>query len=104
MKRLHRHRMRVILMAGLLMLLPIPAFANGAMGLALSIFTWPMWLVYVVATVLFEAWAMGRGLRLPFSQALRLSFWANLLTAVVGGFFSGIIGYSFFGMFGSRLN
>ena len=86
------------------LLLPVPAFANGAMSLALATFSWASWLVYVAVTVLYEAAAMGRWLGIPFQSALRYSLGANFVTAILGGFFSGIISYSFLGIFGSELN
>jgi hypothetical protein len=47
---------------------------------------------------------MGRWLGIPFKSALRCSLGANFTTAILGGFFSGIISYSFLGIFGSELN
>ena len=91
-------------MAGLCLLIPASASANGAMSLALATFAWTPWLVYVAVTVLFEAAAMGRWMGIPFVHALRYSLGANFVTAVIGGFFSGIISYMFLGMFGSTLN
>jgi len=40
------------------------------MSLALGTFGWDLWGVYVVVTVLFEAFVMGRWLRLSFGEAL----------------------------------
>lgn len=86
------------------LLLPTPAFANGAMSLALATFAWPLWLVYVAVTVLYEAAAMGRLLGIPFKSALRCSLGANFVTAILGGFVSGFLSYSFLGIFGSELS
>ena len=88
----------------LLALIPGPAQADGAMSLALATFTWPMWLAYVVVTVLWEAYALGRWLGLPLGRSLRLSMWANFVTAILGGIPSGILSYSFLGLFGSVLD
>lgn len=85
------------------LLLPVPALANGAMSLALATFAWTPWLVYVAVTVLYEAAAMGRWLGIPFRSALRCSLRANFVTAILGGFFSGFVSYSFLGIFGSEL-
>jgi hypothetical protein len=96
---------RAITVAGaVLALLPSPASANGAMSLALGTFGWELWSVYVVATVLFEAFVMGRWLRLSFGKALLYSLGANFLTAIAGGVISGVVSYGFLGVFGSRLN
>ena len=57
-----------------------PASANGAMGLALSTFEWPLWLVYVGVTVVLEALLIGAWLRVAPLRALGLSVWANTLT------------------------
>jgi hypothetical protein len=74
------------------------------MSLALATFAWTPWLVYVAVTVIYEAVAMGRWLGIPFKAALRCSLRANIVTAIVGGFFSGFVAYGFLGIFGSVLN
>jgi hypothetical protein len=86
------------------LLLPDPASANGAMSLALATFNWIPWMAYVVVTVLFEAWALGRWLKVPVPDALRCSVVANFVTAIIGGVMSGPLSYGFLGIFGSRLN
>ncbi|MFN3651934.1 MAG: hypothetical protein ACK47B_20360 [Armatimonadota bacterium] len=95
---------RIALAAAPLLLAASPAWANGAMGLALATFAWGPWLAYVAATLLFEALLLGRWLRVPPLRALGCAFTANLLTAGVGGFFSGIFVYGLDGILGSRLN
>jgi hypothetical protein len=57
--------------------------ANGAMGLGLEMFQFNYWLVYVVATVVFEAWWIGRKIGLSWSVSLALSVLANAITALV---------------------
>lgn len=84
--------------------LPAAAYANGAMALALSLFAWPLWLIYVAAMVLFEALWIGRALGMPLGDALKRSFAANFVTLVLGGIFSGFFGYLLYGAFGSFLN
>ena len=77
----------------LLALLATPAHANGAMGLALTIFDWRTWLIYVAATVLFEAWALGKLLQVPARKALGCSVGANLLTGLLGASCLGMFAY-----------
>lgn len=101
---LGRNRYRVSGALLLLLLLPRFAYANGAMSLALSIFAWPLWLVYVAAMVFFEAGWIGRALGMPFRDALTKSLVANAVTLVLGAIFSGIFGYMLYGCFGSNLN
>src|SRR6185369_11653464 len=84
------------------LLLSSAASANGAMSLALATFVWPMWLGYVIVTIVFEAAFLGRWLQVPFGRALIFSVGANFLTAVIGGFFSGLF-YALLGLYG-RLN
>ena len=57
------------------------------MRLALATFVRPMWLAYVIVTIVFEAAILGRWLQVPFGRALTTSVGANFLTAVIGGFF-----------------
>ena len=85
------------------LLLPTAARANGAMGLALAIFAWTPWFCYVVVTIVFEAIALGRWLRVPLGRALLVSLGANFVTAVIGGSISGIL-CALFGFYGERLN
>jgi hypothetical protein len=73
------------------------------MGLAFGIFPFGPWLVFVVATVLFEAWAFGRVLRVPFSKALAVSCAANFLTAVFGLYLAEVFFHGFV-IIGTRLN
>lgn len=80
------------------------AFANGAMSLALSVFSWPYWLAYVAATLIFEAIALGRWLRCAWRQAALASIFSNAATGILGGCISGIVGYGFLGSVGSAVN
>jgi hypothetical protein len=73
------------------------------MSLALTIFPWDIWLVYVIVTIIFEAVALGKWLQVPFFRALRTSVGANLLTAVVGLFFSVPV-WAIVGYYGGLLN
>jgi hypothetical protein len=57
--------------------------ANGAMGLGLEMFQFDYWLVYVVVTVLFEAWWIGRRIGLSWPGSLAISVFANAITALV---------------------
>lgn len=54
-------------------MLASPASGNGATSLALGTFGWEPWVVYVGVTALFEAFVMGRWLRLPSGTALKYS-------------------------------
>ena len=96
--------MRRVLLLGAVGLMPTLAFGNGAMSLALSVFSWPYWLAYVLATVVFEALALGWWLKCPMKQAVWISIGANLVTGILGGFISGILGYGFLGVVGSTVN
>lgn len=60
------------------------ARANGAMGLGLEVFRVDAWWAYVVVTIIFEAWLMGRWLALPLRVSLPLSLLANTLTGFLG--------------------
>lgn len=82
---------------------PAPASANGSMGLAFGIFPFGPWLIFVIATVLFEAWAFGRALKIEPPRAVTISVAANFLTALFGlmlaeVFFHGLV------IVGSRMN
>lgn len=98
-----RRLFRLVLIVAACALLPSTALANGAMSLALATFAWTPWLVYVIVTILLEAIALGKWLRVPAAQAIKNSLKANLFTAVLGGFFSGIL-CALFGFYGGRLN
>lgn len=56
--------------------------ANGAMGLALEMFPFGTWFVYVGATVFLEAWYIGRGLKQTWPVSLLCSLLFNGLTAL----------------------
>jgi hypothetical protein len=104
MEHTRRGSLGILLLTVVGLLLPTAASANGAMSLALATFGWGMWLPYVVVTVAFEAVMLSRWLRVPMRRALKTSLGANFLTAIIGGFFSGILAYIFYDSFGSRLN
>lgn len=63
------------------MALPVLASANGAMGLGLEIFDLRYWFAYVVATVVFEAWFIGRWMGKSWMASLLISLIANSVTA-----------------------
>ena len=95
---------RAGLSVGALLVFAGSASANGAMGLALSLFPYSVWLVYVAAMVLFEALWIGRATGVPFRRSLGVSLGANAITLVVGLFVSGIFGYMLYGALGTTLN
>ena len=66
------------------------ALANGAMGLALEVFDFRIWAVYVVATVVLEAWIVGRSMHHSWIKSVGLSTLFNFLTAFccAAGFFA----------------
>lgn len=57
------------------------ASANAVMGYALEQYDPRAWLVYVIATVIFEAWAIGKRLGFGWAASLGISIAANLVTA-----------------------
>jgi len=57
------------------------AFGNGAMGLALEMFEYRTWAVYVVAMVVLEAWLIGIRGGYDWPRSLLISFLANGITA-----------------------
>jgi hypothetical protein len=59
-------------------------YANGAMGLAYELFDYRSWFVYVVVTVVFEAWWIGRWMPHPWTLSVLYSLLANGLTALLG--------------------
>jgi hypothetical protein len=97
-------RARPVLTVLLFLIATSPAFADGAMSLALATFAWGPWFAYVVTTILFEAAALGRWLRVPWKQAFATSLKANAVTAVLGGLVSGIICAFIPGFYGGQLN
>lgn len=78
---------RVVWLVGLVGL-PTFALANGAMGLGLEMWDLGFWFVYVLATVVFEGWYIGKRLDMPWWQWIGYSLVANFLT----GFFCGGLG------------
>ncbi len=89
MRPLH---LRAILFLAMLSLAPIAA-ANGAMGYALEIFEFRVWAVYVAATVLLEAWIVGRFLGHSWLKSILLSLGINAMTAFccAGGSFAAFL-------------
>ena len=95
--------LRILCYGGILLLAATPASANASMGLAFGIFPFGPWLVFVIATVLFEAWAFSKPLKLELPRAVAISAAANFLTAIFGlmlaeVFFHGLV------IVGSRMN
>jgi hypothetical protein len=82
-------RLRAPLTCTLLAASPL-ALANGAMGLALEIFDFTVWWVYVGVIVVFEAWYIGRRLETSLFRSLVISISANLISAITcaGGCFA----------------
>ena len=66
-------RYRIALLAGALTI-PAIALGNAAMGYALEIFEFRIWIVYVVSTVVLEAWVVGRSLGHSWPKSIALSF------------------------------
>lgn len=63
--------------------LPSIALANAAMPLAYQIFDYRLWAVYVVATVVLEAWIIGVRAELTWSKAILGSLIANGISAAL---------------------
>lgn len=97
------HRPLPLLLTFIFLLLPAAASANAAMSLALTIFPWDIWFVYVIVTVIFEAVALGRWLKVPLFRALVTSIGANLLTATIGAFVA-MPAWLVLGSYGGLLN
>jgi len=66
------------------------ALANGAMGLALEIFPFGIWIVYVIATIILEAWMIGVYLGRSWWESITWSLAFNSITAFccAGGIFA----------------
>jgi hypothetical protein len=78
------------------------ASANAAMGYALEQYDGRAWIAYVIFTVVFEAWAIGRWAGSSWPAAVGISILANLVTA---GCCSSLCGVGLHETFvGSRLN
>jgi len=60
------------------------------MGLALEVFDFRIWFVYVAATVVLESWIIGRCLEVGWGKSLLVSCIANACTCFccAGGFFA----------------
>ena len=71
--------MFVSFLALVCVLAPNSASANGAMSFALATFGGPPWLAYVIVTIFFEAFAMGRLLRVPTGLTIKLSLKSILI-------------------------
>lgn len=89
-------------LTALLMLVGIAATAsaNGAMGLALEMFEWRTWSVYVAVTIVLEALIIGRAASLNWGKSLGISLLANFITAgfcASGCFFAPVLHGSFVG-------
>ncbi len=59
------------------------AHANGAMGLGLEMFDLRYWCAYVLATVIVEAWLIGRYLKLKPGVSMLCSVLANAVTGAM---------------------
>ena len=57
------------------------AFANAAMGLALEMFEYRTWIVYVLTMIGFEAWLIGTKGGYSWSTSFTISAAANFVTA-----------------------
>lgn len=72
-------------MKGLLVLILVgmaaAASANAVMGYALEQYDRQAWVVYVIGTIVFEAWAVGRWAGSDWPAAVGISVLANLVTA-----------------------
>jgi hypothetical protein len=79
-------RNRGWLIGAVTILIAAPASANGAMGMALATFEWPLWLTYVGVTLLLEALILGIYWRVPPLRAVAMSVLANAATAFLGGY------------------
>src|SRR5438132_673125 len=83
-----------------LILLATWARANSSMGLALEMFDFKAWAVYVVATLAFEAWYIGRrGLKLSWGRSISVSIISNLLSSLlcVCGCFAPVLHHTYVG-------
>lgn len=92
--------MRKVSVLAFLVALPTFALANGAMGLGLEQWDLNYWFAYVVATVVFEGWYIGKRLGLPSWRGLSVSILANLFTGVLcagGGLLAPFLHSSFVG-------
>jgi hypothetical protein len=76
---MNRLRAAILVVA---LLLPALAAANASMGLALEMFDYTPWLIYVAVTVVFEAWMIGGWLRLHWLACIGVSIFANSFTAL----------------------
>lgn len=57
------------------------ASANGSMGLALEMFEYRTWIVYVLVMLALEAWLIGRPLGLSWAKSAGIAVLANAVTA-----------------------
>ncbi|MFI5386598.1 MAG: hypothetical protein ACHQ50_10815 [Fimbriimonadales bacterium] len=64
----------------LLISLATTASANAAMGLGLEMFSMETWTIYVIATLIFEAWFIGRFFKRSWPASLGISVLANGIT------------------------
>lgn len=71
---------RAFLLIGLLAT-AVSALANGAMGLALEMFEFKTWFVYVAAMLIIEAWMIGRWIGVSWPSSFGVAISANAFTA-----------------------
>lgn len=82
-------KFRLALIIGLMGVAAV-ASANAAMGYALEVFEFKVWTIYVAATIVLEAWVIGRGLGHGWLKSIGLSLLVNSITAFccAGGMFA----------------
>lgn len=73
--------MRKRWVTAILIAVPSAALANAAMGLGIEIFDLNYWGAYVIATVVLEAWMIGRWLKKSWAASMGISCIANFVTA-----------------------
>lgn len=62
----------------------IPAFAHADAGIPMIFLTFPSMLYALIPVVLIEAFVYAKTLKIEYKQALRPSFFANLLSTLIG--------------------
>lgn len=72
--------MRLIPVLILTLALAATASANAAMGLGLEMFSMETWAIYVIVTLVFEAWFIGRFFKRSWPASLGISIFANFVT------------------------
>lgn len=76
-----RGAMKRVLVSIVLLAMAASALANGAMGLALEMFEFKTWFVYVAAMLIIEAWMIGRWIGVSWPASFGLAISANAFTA-----------------------